>query len=144
MCANEPCAIVIGMQRVITELVDDTDGTIIADGHGRTVAFSLDGASYEIDLTDENASKLESALASWIASARRVSGTPRRKPEQKRSKEQTQAIRAWAIESGYQLSDRGRIPADIEAAFHEAGGAAPAPATKTTKKAAKKATAKPA
>ena len=130
------------MQRVITELVDDTDGTIIADGQGRTVSFAFDGVSYEIDLTNDNAGKFESALAPWISPARRVSGTPRRKPEAKRSKEQTQAIRAWAIANGHQLADRGRIPADIEAAFHAAGGATPAPATKkATKKAS---TAKPA
>jgi hypothetical protein len=125
------------MQRVITELVDDTDGTIIAEGQGRTVSFAFDGVTYEIDLTNDNAGKLESALAPWVTAGRRVGGTPRRKPEQKRSKEQTQAIRAWAIANGHQLADRGRIPADIEAAFHAAGGATPPP---PTKKAAKKAT----
>jgi nucleoid-associated protein Lsr2 len=30
-------------QRVITELVDDLDGTALAEGKGETVAFSIDG-----------------------------------------------------------------------------------------------------
>lgn len=109
-------------QRTIVELIDDIDGTIIADGRGRTVTFGLNGTTYEIDLTDENATELESVMHPYVIKARRTSGPARTKPKQGRSKEQTQAIRAWAIKNGYTLSERGRIPVNIEAHFHEVEG----------------------
>ena len=33
---------------------------------------------------------------------------------------QTRAIREWALANGYEISDRGRIPTDIEHAYHDA------------------------
>ncbi|HEY5844908.1 MAG TPA: histone-like nucleoid-structuring protein Lsr2 [Mycobacterium sp.] len=38
----------------------------------------------------------------------------------RRDKSQTHAIREWALANGYEISTRGRIPADIEEAYHEA------------------------
>jgi hypothetical protein len=109
-------------QRTIIETVDDIDGTIIPEGQEPTVKFGLDGATYEIDLNDDNRDAMHRALEPWIARARRLSGPKREKPKNARSKEQTQAIRQWAIDSGYQISDRGRIPGDVEAKFHEVNG----------------------
>ena len=103
-------------------MVDDLDGSIIPEGQSPTVRFAFDGVTYEIDLTTPNRDALASALEPWIARARRVSGAKRERPKSGRSKEQTQAIRQWAIDSGYDISDRGRIPADIEAKFHEVSG----------------------
>src|SRR5664279_1282142 len=51
-------------------VVDDLDGTEPAEA----VSFALDGASYEIDLSDENAEKLRDALAACAPSARRPDG----------------------------------------------------------------------
>ena len=51
-------------------LVDDLDGSEASE----SVSFALDGASYEIDLSDGNADKLRNALAGYVASARRVDG----------------------------------------------------------------------
>src|SRR3954453_1124103 len=61
-------------QRTVVQLVDDIDGTQIADNEGETVTFGLDGATYEIDLTDQNARQLRNAVQVYIANARRVSG----------------------------------------------------------------------
>ena len=46
-------------QKVQVLLVDDLDGGEATE----TVAFSLDGNSYEIDLSSENASKLRKEFA---------------------------------------------------------------------------------
>ena len=51
-------------------LVDDLDGSEASE----SVSFALDGASYEIDLSEDNAEKLRDALAGYVASARRVDG----------------------------------------------------------------------
>src|SRR5438309_801803 len=55
-------------QRVEVVLIDDLDGGDAAE----TVTFSLDGVTYEIDLSDENARKLRDDFASWTGHARRA------------------------------------------------------------------------
>lgn len=109
-------------QQVVVSLIDDINGDVANE----TVAFALDGKSYEIDLSDANANKLREALAEYIEAARRPSGTnrrgsssgaPVRRPAV--SREQNQAIRDWARNRGMKVSDRGRIPADVTAAYHQ-------------------------
>ena len=57
-------------QKVQVILVDDVDGGEAAE----TVSFALDGVSYEIDVSEENAEALREALAPWVGHARRVGG----------------------------------------------------------------------
>ncbi|HEX3790790.1 MAG TPA: Lsr2 family protein [Pseudonocardiaceae bacterium] len=111
-------------QRTIVELVDDLDGSTSDDIE--TVLFGLDGATYEIDLSANNASNLRETLANFVGSARRAGGRVKRglapatvggSTGTGRSKEQTQAIREWARTNGHAVSDRGRIPAAVIDAF---------------------------
>ncbi|MBF4563155.1 Lsr2 family protein [Microbacterium sp. VKM Ac-2870] len=111
-------------QKVIVELVDDLDGTPIADGAGGTVRFALGNKSYDIDLTDDNLATLEEALAPFIAAARvsSVSGTggPRRagaRTPRKSSSVDLAAVRAWARANGHTVSERGRVSASILEAY---------------------------
>lgn len=98
-------------------LIDDTDGSSADE----TIRFGLDGVSYEIDLTTENAAKLRDAMAPWVGKARRVGG---RKSTQRRGGRQTSSdaakIRAWARQRGYTVSERGRIPAEVREAYAKA------------------------
>ncbi|KAA5837349.1 Lsr2 family protein [Saccharopolyspora hirsuta] len=111
-------------QKVTVQLVDDVDGTP-AD---TTVEFALDGVSYAIDLSADNAAKLRDSLASFVASARKTGGRKRtaQKPGKASStptaadRERNQAIREWARNQGMQVSDRGRIPAEIVEAYDNA------------------------
>ncbi|MFV0374362.1 Lsr2 dimerization domain-containing protein, partial [Microbacterium sp.] len=59
-------------RRIVHQLVDDIDGTVLEVGSGETVLFSLDGTAYEIDLTDSNAAALRGALEPYTAAGRRV------------------------------------------------------------------------
>jgi hypothetical protein len=54
-------------QRVVVTLSDDLDGGAAEE----TVQFGLDGKSYEIDLSAENAEKLRSALAPYVQAGRK-------------------------------------------------------------------------
>ncbi|WP_020496180.1 histone-like nucleoid-structuring protein Lsr2 [Sciscionella marina] len=109
-------------QQVTYSLVDDLDGSD-AD---QTVEFGLDGAIYEIDLSEENADRLRETLADFIESARRSGGRARRGRAGSGAKankvaadrEQNQAIRDWARKNGFQVSERGRIPAEVLEAYH--------------------------
>jgi hypothetical protein len=93
-------------------LVDDLDGAPAEE----TVQFSLDGASYEIDLSADNAEALREALAPYLGHARRVGGRRtggRRAAAASPRSSDSAAIRAWAKEQGLSVSERGRIPASI-------------------------------
>ncbi len=57
-------------QRTRVVLVDDLDGGPAAE----TVRFALDGAAYEIDLSEQHAAQLRDDLARWVGHARRVRG----------------------------------------------------------------------
>jgi hypothetical protein len=112
-------------QKVLVQLIDDLDGTAAEDVEA--VSFGLDGVVYEIDLKQDNASRLRDALADFVASARRTSSrgkkataTTRTVVAESRTKEQTQAIRAWARANGHELSDRGRIPTSVIEEFEKA------------------------
>ncbi|QYA99888.1 Lsr2 family protein (plasmid) [Rhodococcus sp. USK10] len=45
---------------------------------------------------------------------------PRQRPRRNRSTSTAKEIRQWAVQHGYEISSRGRIPADIEHAFADA------------------------
>jgi hypothetical protein len=107
-------------QQTIVTLVDDLDGSE-AD---QTVEFSLDGVSYEIDLSEPNAAKLRDALAGYVSHARRTggrrrgAGRPAGVARPGVDREQNAAIREWARKRGMKVSDRGRIPAEVLEAYH--------------------------
>jgi len=109
-------------QRVQVLLVDDLDGGDAAE----TVSFALDGVTYEMDLSVANAGKLRDQLAPWIGHARRSGG---RKVTGRRpgaaatgAKRDLNAIREWGRQNGFQVSDRGRVSGDLQAAYDKANG----------------------
>jgi hypothetical protein len=122
-------------QKLVVELVDDLDGTVSEDI--ATVPFGLDGAEYEIDLTEDNANHPRETLSDFVAAARRIGGRVKRSAAPAKQsarpaadREQTRAIHERARQNGFELSDRGRIASHVIDAFEEAQTAA---ATKTKK-----------
>jgi hypothetical protein len=109
-------------QKIQTLFIDDIDGGA-AEG---TVRFALDGADYEIDLSGKHSDELRDALRKYIDRARKVGGTARRpgaRGGRRASAVDTVAVRAWARENGYEIKDRGRVPADIVAKYQAVTGA---------------------
>jgi hypothetical protein len=108
-------------RKVQVVLEDDVDGGDASE----TVSFALDGRSYEIDLNEENAAALRDALAPWLASARSASGgttAPRSTGARVRRQEGASSaeIRSWAQEEGIEVSERGRISAELRARYEAA------------------------
>ncbi|MFC8509053.1 Lsr2 family protein [Streptomyces sp. NPDC057411] len=108
-------------QKVQVLLVDDLDGGEADE----TVTFALDGKSYEIDLTTANADKLRDLLEPYTKSGRRTGGRGAGARGKGRvvasgGSPDTAKIRAWAKENGYNVNDRGRVPAEIKAAYEDA------------------------
>jgi hypothetical protein len=113
-------------QQVTVSLVDDLSGAQADE----TVAFGLDGKSYEIDLSKSNADKLRDVLANFVVAARKAGRTGRSAERASTragaparavavDREQNQAIREWARKRGMKVSDRGRIPSEISDAYHQ-------------------------
>lgn len=107
-------------QKVQVILVDDVDGGEATE----TVTFGLDGVTYEIDLNADNAAQLREALAPWIGHGRKVArvGAPRatRRSGSSRASSNANVIREWARANGHKVNDRGRISAEIKAAYEAA------------------------
>ncbi len=107
-------------QRVEVILVDDTDGSSASE----SVSFALDGVSYEIDLSDANAKALRDDFAKWTGHARRAGSTGGRRTRRTGAAASRRtdlgAVREWARANGHQVSDRGRISAEIQAAYDKA------------------------
>ncbi|WIV52855.1 histone-like nucleoid-structuring protein Lsr2 [Amycolatopsis nalaikhensis] len=111
-------------QKVLVEMVDDLDGGVAT----QTVPFGLDGVSYEIDLSDANATALRDELARYVAAGRRIGGrkvrlaagesTQVKKPGVTATdRERSRQIREWASANGFEVSDRGRLSTEIIEAF---------------------------
>jgi hypothetical protein len=106
-------------QRVEVRLTDDLDGTEIRSGKGETVTFSLDGKSYEIDLTGKNASVLRKALRPYVDAGRPIKAS-RRRPVRTKVGADGRAVKQGARANGFQVRDRGRLPRAVLAAFDAA------------------------
>ena len=104
-------------QRVEVILEDDIDGSPADE----TVRFALNGTSYEIDLSSENAQALRDSLGRYIEHARKASGGPRQ-TRGPRKRVDNSAVREWARAQGKEISARGRIPASVMKEYESAQG----------------------
>jgi hypothetical protein len=106
------------VREVHVQLIDDISG----EDAQETLRFALDGVEYEIDLAEENAAALRTALEPFVAHGRRVRGSSAGQGGRATtsSREKTQQIREWAEANGYNPSARGRISQDIKKAYDEA------------------------
>ncbi len=110
-------------RQVITKLIDDLDGGEADE----TLAFALDGNGYEIDLSSKNAKKIRDFLETYIEAGTRTgrvgSGAqlqknrPQPVAQNRQNRDFNQTVRAWAVDNGYDITERGRIPQYILDAF---------------------------
>lgn len=113
-------------QRTQIVLIDDLDGTEIKDGNAQSITFSWSGVDYSIDLSKANADKFEKAIGPYLEKAQRVGGRKSRQSSSSRSSSpasqvDSKAVRAWAAANGIELSNRGRVPADVIEKYRAAG-----------------------
>lgn len=130
-------------ERVVRQLIDDIDGTEIADGAGERIEFSFRGVAYHIDLSSTNAAKFAKALKPYIEAGEKANGEGRARngdraakaPSRSRARrskstgraktngnghgsaDKMAAIREWARNNGHPVAERGRIKAEVVEAF---------------------------
>ena len=91
---------------------DETPGT-------ETITFTLDGASYEIDLCEQHAVKMRERFATYIGAGRRaggrgdVAGGRSRRRRSRGGSGDAARIREWARSQGLAVPERGRVPAEL-------------------------------
>jgi Lsr2 len=104
-------------QKIVTMLTDDVDGSEASE----SLSFTWEGHEYRIDLNEKNADKFRKAMAPYLASAQRVGRAKRRdKSPGRRASTDAAVVRAWAVEQGYEVTERGRIPNDVREAYDNA------------------------
>jgi hypothetical protein len=105
-------------QKISVTFACDYDSKEIPDGEHMTRAFSLDGRDYEIDLCERHSQKFDEVLQKFADKARKVTGRVGRPKRRTTAHRQRSAdIRAWAKRSGMDVSERGRIPANVIAKY---------------------------
>ncbi len=103
-------------KRTKIQIVDDIDGAELDEYE--TIRWSIDGKNYEFDTSPANAAEFRDSVAKYVAVSRSVGGRTTRRATA--GKVDTRAVRAWANENGHTVSSRGRIPAEIIAAYEAA------------------------
>jgi len=104
-----------------TVRVDDLNG--VSEG-ARSVSFSLEGTTYDVDLTEDHIIEMRGVMSKFIAVARpRAKSTPSTySPNNGKGahtdREQLQEIRRWAHAHGLEFSDRGRIPNHVMSVYN--------------------------
>lgn len=105
-------------KKTVIKVVDDIDGAELDEYE--TVRWGIDGKQFEFDASPANAEAFRNHLASYVAASRSAEvKQPQRRPRQATGPS-TRQIREWANANGYTVSDRGRIPIEVTAAYEAA------------------------
>lgn len=123
------------VQLISTAYTDDLDGATLEPDDVRSIEWSWLGVTYELDTSAANLDAIENgkvSVARLLQASTRTGGrrkrfpaaergtAPEPKPAAPSGQERNRAIREWALAEGYEVSPRGRISADLAAAYDDA------------------------
>ncbi|MDQ6840150.1 MAG: Lsr2 family protein [Actinomycetota bacterium] len=107
------------MQVLLTCDLDEDDIEAV-----ETVTFGYEGTNYAFELCADHLEEFNNVMQGYVASARRAEGQRRSRSgagaRSSANREDPGAMREWARGAGYEVSDRGRIPAEIRDAYDAA------------------------
>lgn len=112
-------------QKTEVQLIDDLDGAEADE----TIRFGLDGAQYEIDLSERHATELRGVLAPFVTAARRSGGRAQAGRAAKSTgvagsrSGKSAEIREWARANGFTVNDRGALARSVREAYAAAQAA---------------------
>lgn len=86
----------------------------------RTRSISIDGQTLEIDLCAKDGRGLDKVAQQFIPHARKVRRAPAPSRRTASTRQHSASVRDWAKAQGLVVSDRGRIPADVERKYDAA------------------------
>lgn len=105
-----------------TVIVYTDDLTKVESDEVQTHHFSLNGVTYEIDLTPESYDRLDEALRPFLEAGRKtgrvkVKGAGRKSPSDGPSADE---IRSWAKGQGIEVNARGRVRSSVREQYEAA------------------------
>jgi hypothetical protein len=108
-------------QYTVVKMTDDLDGSEAQ----QTIYFSLDNRDYVIDLNDKNAAAFRAQFDQYIEAGRKhdnaaTSARPRKPVRGAAAEPDPSAVREWARENGFEVSERGRVSLKIIDAYRAA------------------------
>lgn len=110
-------------RKEIYRYYDDFDGSQLDDDQVVVVRFGYRGRNYVLDLSVENAQKVDEVLSGYAAKARVDNAgktTVRRRPSDSATRNRNRTIRRWAQQNGHDVADRGALPHTIIEAYEAA------------------------
>lgn len=106
-------------KKTIITVVDDVDGADLGEDFV-TVKFSIGSKDYEFDTSAENAAKFYDEMEKYTAISRKLARNGKPYHKKNLDAQNTKLVREWASKNGFSVSDRGRIPADVQDAYDAA------------------------
>ncbi|MFT3663026.1 MAG: Lsr2 family protein [Gordonia sp. (in: high G+C Gram-positive bacteria)] len=109
-------------QKVVTTYVDDLTGEELTADQRKTVTVGLNGKTWKLDVSEASRQTVIDTIEQWTKDAELITKPASSAPSGTSAdrKAQLQAIRAWAKQQGMEVSERGRIPVEVEDAFNAA------------------------
>lgn len=105
-----------------TKITDDLTGEALTPEEATDVKLSYE-SNYDLDLSRDNAKKLDDFLKSYLNTAEPTNRTKSRFPKsgiEREVKRDNQNIRAWAAENGFEVAPRGIIKQEVRDAYDKA------------------------
>ena len=109
----------MAQKTVVTVLCDLPHDSDVAGTE--SISFGVDGNAYQIDLCAPHSEEFGKNVGAFAEHARRVLvGGRRRRTKPGTTRRRGADIREWARTRGHEVSDRGRIPDSVIAAYDAA------------------------
>ena len=86
----------------------------------QTHTIGLDGQAREIDLCGKDGRALAKVAGKYVPHARKVRRSPAAGRRTITDRQHSASVREWAKGQGFKISDRGRIPENVEREFEAA------------------------
>lgn len=99
-----------------TVLVCDLCGGVEAHAH----RISVDGESFELDLCAQDAAVLEKMRKAALTTVKDSQASAATQVRFLPPSTDTRTIREWALENGYEVAAKGKIPTDVLMAYQRA------------------------
>lgn len=109
-------------KEIFYKIVSDLSKDILEEGDAQTVQLGWQGSTYELDLSNSEATELSRLIEKYTSVGRKVTRSAKASatPAPKGNKEYLAKVRAWAEENDFPVSARGRIKQTTLDAFDAA------------------------
>lgn len=113
-------------RKSITRYFDDLDGQPLEDDQVVVVRFGYKGRNYVMDLSADNAAKIDETLRGYVEKATLDDAAPAAAKRRgaartdNATRTRNRIIRQWAKDNGHEVADRGALPKDIIDAYDAA------------------------